>query len=88
MLQNFQDNDSKNLPIDSLLERLQTYLADVKAKDGSQESLDLMFKFRSFALIAEVYEYVRKYFSQRTQRLSDYFLFSYFAPPKTDFMVS
>lgn len=73
MLQNFQDNDSKNLPIDSLLERLQTYLADVKAKDGSQESLDLMFKFRSFALIAEVYEYVRKYFSQRTQRLSDYF---------------
>lgn len=64
--------DSNVFPIDALLSRIQGYFDEVKYKASNHEDFGPMFKFRSLALIAEIYEFVRLYFHRREERLSDY----------------
>lgn len=62
-----------NQPIASLLERLHTYFEDVTKRSKREKAHSYMLKFRSLALIFEIYEYVRISCKTRRERLSDYF---------------
>lgn len=58
----------------SLLEKLHGYFDDANlVSEGGEDQLVPMFKFRSFLIIAEIYEYVRLFFANRESLLSEYF---------------
>lgn len=58
----------------SLLEKLHSYFDDANlVSEWGEDQLVPMFKFRSFLMIAEIYEYVRLFFANRESLLSEYF---------------
>ena len=58
----------------SLLEKLHSYFDDANlVSEWGEDELVPMFKFRSFLMIAEIYEYVRLFFANRESLLSEYF---------------
>ena len=58
----------------SLVDRLQSYFDDVSFwANANSNPASHLFKFRSLVLLAEMYEYVRFFFANREERLSEYF---------------
>lgn len=61
----------------SIVDRLQSYFDDVtlwaNGDNYQNNPAGHLFKFRSLVLLAEMYEYVRFFFANREERLSEYF---------------
>lgn len=61
----------------SIVDRLQSYFDDVtlwtNGNNNYNNPASHLFKFRSLVLLAEMYEYVRFFFVNREERLSEYF---------------
>lgn len=73
MNENTRLNESKFQSVSALLERIRSFFEEASLRAETQNDYEPMFKFRTLLLIAEVYEFVRVYFANRTDHLSDYF---------------